>query len=482
MGSFAKAMIKKELRQIWNYLPIPERRKAVWRYKIGIKKRDFFQRRDKSKKICDEILKKYKEKSLSEAEKKDYAEKLESLKKKYKQIHIIKSITLQIGPLCMDYAQLIDYIESMDENVKIFFLLYTYNEQEYIYNEVHPKISNQYFLKKFKEKIEIINAENVNFLGYVIQNTKDFVKGGEFDCQWNHGNFRVREHHKFYHGDAEYPQKKYLRFTEEERYEGNRMLEKMGIQREYCCFFSRSNEYHIQYRSSLKNDPMQYITGLRNSNITDFIPMCEQLGKYNVQAVRVGALDSREIKGSNIIDYTNSERSEFMDFFIMENAEFFIGDPSGIMNIPFLCCIPVALTNNVTFFWEMPEMQNYNNRHCMTIYKKWWSKKRCRYLTLTEMLEFQSMYGVTGEAELMLLDKGEGIEFISNTEKEICELGDEMLKRLKGVWIETEEEIQLRKRFWELVNYYYSKADEKFVLFDFEPSTTYLKHNQWWLA
>jgi len=475
MGSLVKAMMREEL---------DEERKAVWEeYKKNIERRNFSKRRNKSKDICEEILKKYKGKSISEAERRDYVEKLESLKKKYKQVYIIRSLMLNIGPMCLDYAQLIDYMGSIGESVKIVFLLYTGTGREYIYDETHPKIANRYLLKKIKETIEVITVENVSFWGYVIQNTQNFVQGGEFDWKWNYGEFCAREYRKIYHGgEEEYPQKKYLRFTEEERGKGKRILKRIGVQKEYCVFFSRSNEYHQQYFRRRDNDPNLEITGLRNSNVTDFLPMCEHLGKYNIQAVRVGASDSREIEGANIIDYTNSGRSEFMDFFIMEDAKFFIGEPSGIMEIPFLCCTPVALTNNVTFFWTITEIQNYNNRHCMTIYKKWWSKRKCRYLTLTEILEFQSMYGVSDELELMLLNKGEGIEFISNTEKEICELGDEMLKRLQGVWVEEKEDVQLRKRFWELVNSYYSKADKRLVLLDFEPSTAYLKHNQWWLA
>ncbi len=61
------------------------------------------------------------------------------------------------------------------------------------------------------------------------------------------------------------------------------------------------------------------------------------------------------------------------------------------------------------------------------------------------MLKFHSIYEVSDELGLILLNKGEGIEFISNTEEDICELGDEMLRRLKGVWIENEEKTQLKK-------------------------------------
>ena len=74
-----------------------------------------------------------------------------------------------------------------------------------------------------------------------------------------------------------------------------------------------------------------------------------------------------------------------------------------------------------------------------------------------------------------------GIDFHDNTSDEISDFLYEMNLRVDGRWEADEEEIALRKKYWQMVNETMLKAPPEMILWDYEPGALFLKRNKWLL-
>lgn len=366
--------------------------------------------------------------------------------------------------------------ERIGTDKKLVLLLYDGDTP--VYDEGNPRIANYWFLKKIKELVEVVDSDTVPFWGYVVKEHPEFC---DFESADHFGRVVYPDRSQMLHHEINrYPSKAYLLFSEEEEEKGQEALSRMGLkEKQYFCFFSRSNEYHEAYFEDHGTEVASQ-TAVRNSSIEDFVQAIEQLNLPDIKAVRVGSLDSRKVSGNHIFDYTNMCRDEFLDFYIMGKAKFFFGDTSGIACIPWLMNLPQALTNNFSIFWCSADYYNYNSTMNFSIYKKWWHRKKNRYLTLREILDLSWKYGVTDEDELRLY-RNLGIDFHDNTAEEIADFLYEMNLRVDGKWKADEEETVLRKKYWEAVNETMLKAPPELALWDYEPGGLFLKRNRWFL-
>jgi hypothetical protein len=470
-----KNMVKFLLKCLWKRLPLSKDRKSIIQYEFQMKRKLRYLRRDISFEMKEALVSKYQE-SEAPLSQKVYEARFQELTGKYKKIHIVKNNILNIGPMCDLYLSLSLLLEKYSADEKLLLLLY--DENAPVYDEGNPRIANHWFLKKIKELVEIIDADTAPFWGYVV---KEHPESCDFDSADPFGRVIYPNREQVLHHDINrYPSKVYLSFSEDERKKGDAALVRMGLKTgKYFCFFSRSNEYHETY---FKNHGSEYAsqTAVRNSSIEDFAQSIRQLNLPDVKAVRMGAIDSRRVTGGNILDYTNMYRDEFLDFFIMGNAKFFLGDESGLACIPWLMNIPQAITNNLTIFWWAADYYNYNSTMNYTIYKKWWHRKKNRYLTLQEILDLSWKYGLSDEDEMRLY-RNLGIDFHNNTVEEIADFLYEMNLRIDGKWQTDEEETALRKKYWQMVNETLLKAPPEMILWDYEPGGLFLKRNKWLL-
>lgn len=474
--SSGKKFVKAVLKNLWKWIPIPKNKKAVLEYEFRMRRKLRYLRRDVSIEMREALLAQYL--PLQEREDKifSYLGKFQELEKRYKKVHIVKNNILNIGPMCDLYLSLCLLLEKCSSDEKILVMLY--DGETPVYDEGNPHIANRWFLKKIKELVEVVDANTAPFWGYVVKEHPEIC---DFESADPFGRVVYPDRQKMLHRDVNpYPSRVFLSFSEKEREKGERALFDMGLKEgQYFCFFSRSNEYHEMY---FENHGSEWAsqTALRNSSIEDFVKAAERLYSFDVKAVRVGAVDSRKVVGDNVFDYTNTCRDEFLDFFVMGHAKFFFGDASGIYCIPWLMNVPQAITNNLFIFWWAAEYCSYNSTMNYTIYKKWWHREKKRYLTLNEILVLSWKYGVSDEDELRLY-RNLGIDFHDNTSDEISDFLYEMNLRVDGRWEADEEEIALRKKYWQMVNETMLKAPPEMILWDYEPGALFLKRNKWLL-
>lgn len=468
-----KRWIKKFIKIGWKYVPLPYEQKAILEYKYHFFRTIHSLYRDKSEEMRRELISQYERYRDRMGEEAEYPARLAKLKRQYRRITILRPYIMNIGPLCMQYLFIQERKENTPRDEKL--LLFNYHDKKPIYRLDDPAVSNQFIMHKMMELIDFVDENNAAFWGYAVLHSNKFIFFE--DLYRPHGDINKKE--QIYHkGKGQYPSRVYMHFSESEFHKGVATLADMHLTpKKYCCFFSRSNEYHESYFHDHGTKDAQ-ITSKRNSDITDYFQACTELAKSNIKAVRMGALDSRKVVHDNIVDYTNICRSEFMDFFLAGYAKFFLGDASGILFIPWLFNIPVGIVNNISITCRFDIECNYNTEGCMTIFKKWWSRKEERYLTLKEMLPFFCEFGVDNEGEISLLD-ALGIEFHSNTAEEIADLALEMNMRIDGMWVDDEETMQLRDKYWRMVNTMLQHASPKVILWDLEPGSMFLKKNQW---
>lgn len=470
-----KKAVKFLLKCLWKGLPLSAEKKSILQYEFQMRRKLRYLRRDVSFEMKEALISKYRESEIR-LSRDSYEKKFKELERKHKKIHIVRNNILNIGPMCDLYLSLKLLLEKYSTDKKLVLLLYDGDTP--VYDEGNPRIANYWFLKKIKELVEVVDSDTVPFWGYVVKEHPEFC---DFESADPFGRVVYPDRSQMLHHEINrYPSKAYLLFSEEEEEKGQEALSRMGLkEKQYFCFFSRSNEYHEAYFEDHGTEVASQ-TAVRNSSIEDFVQAIEQLNLPDIKAVRVGSLDSRKVSGNHIFDYTNMCRDEFLDFYIMGKAKFFFGDTSGIACIPWLMNLPQALTNNFSIFWCSADYYNYNSTMNFSIYKKWWHRKKNRYLTLREILDLSWKYGVTDEDELWLY-RNLGIDFHDNTAEEIADFLYEMNLRVDGKWKADEEETVLRKKYWEAVNETMLKAPPELALWDYEPGGLFLKRNRWFL-
>lgn len=442
---------------------------------VRYKKRFYYKEKnleiDNTAKMKIDILKYYKS---YEQENSTFYKKWLELNRKYKKIHVYRFRICNVGPLCVYYMYLVELSRKIPKDELLLVMFYQLDEM--LLSKNNKFISNKFIYGRISEVAEVISENNVSFWAYVLKNNYEM-----FDFDWLKIHHQSTDtHEKVYHFDRRmHPDKNYILYTIDEEKIGTEILRKLNVrEKKYFCIFSRNNEYHEKFFHNAGTAEAR-ITSLRNSDVFQFCKAVDVLNKYGVPSVRVGAVDSRKMP-NQVIDYTNICRSEFGDFFVMGKAKFVIGDNSGILMIPWLQNIPIGVTNNYTILWMGSNEMNYNTHHIYTIYKKWYDTKQGRYLNLREIMEYQKKYGLTDELEIEFFSSM-GIVFYDNTEDEIADFALEMNLRIDGKWIEKEEFIDLRDKFWKIVNDAIKSSSKHLCLLDYQPGSLFLKRNKWLL-
>ena len=194
------------------------------------------------------------------------------------------------------------------------------------------KISNQFLLEKWKEKILIGPRFIFEPLFYIFRFLRKFSIGNHFLIPYrhwlDHSNekpWQIVDIHNVLGKTS--PQ---IRFSDKEEEIGKNYLEKYGLEKEkYICFFARTSEFrNDQFKSVRDSDVKTQLYGIEK--------LCNE---NNLKAVRLGYSPKTklDIKNKNIIDYSNSQdRSDFLDFYLGFNCKFIVGSSSGGCYIPMM--------------------------------------------------------------------------------------------------------------------------------------------------
>ncbi len=297
-----------------------------------------------------------------------------------------------------------------------------------------------------------------------------------------------------------------IKFTKNEIEKGLNMLSKMGkgVDQKYICVVHRDDAYRKKYfgKSVFTFSDLSLITHQhRNSNIEDYAEAINYFLEKGFFVIRMGKITEKklDITNKNFIDYSHSEfQSDFLDIFLFYNSHLNLVSESGILLCSMIFRKPTCTVNCA----DVGGLQLWNSENVI-IFKKFWSKRRKKYLSLKEIIdlskkginyhlvekklqlfkewkkktnkylfisfnEFSKMhtskifteldkngkvidnkFGMPmGNYGLLEFHRDKDIEIIDNTSMEIKDACEELIKRISKEWTQKKEDRHLHKKFW----------------------------------
>ncbi len=239
----------------------------------------------------------------------------------------------------------------------------------------------------------------------------------------------------------------HLQFTPEEIRQGHEAILALGVPKDapFVCFHARDTAYYSAHFAH-END-----RNFRNSNIYTRLLAVEELTHRGYWGLRMGAAVEAPLRNDHprIIDYATTARTDFLDIFLAGNCRFYLGDSCGIADVAVCFRRPVVWVNEIltTIVWSTP--------NALCLLKKLWLAEEHRFMTFREMstpelarILFHDDYF---EAKEDFFKDRYGIEFVENTSEEVTAVVLEMEERLQNTWQATEEDEELQRRFWAIV-------------------------------
>jgi putative glycosyltransferase (TIGR04372 family) len=183
----------------------------------------------------------------------------------------------------------------------------------------------------------------------------------------------------------------------------------------------------------------------RNADIRTYHKAIQAIVDRGGWVLRMGDSNMKPIDHmEHVIDYANSSiRSDFMDAFCCAQCKFYVGTNAGLQAFPEIFNVPMVLTNYVS----MTARARASNQ--IVLYKLLRSTIENRYLTFEEGLQ-----PPIGNATCAVNYRELDIEWVDNTEDEICDSVVEMLDHLDGRIIYSDEDEIMQDQFNKLHNEY----------------------------
>lgn len=389
----------------------------------------------------------------------EYEKKWRYLRKKYEKIYLYGIQFVSFGETAPRLFALMEDVRK--ERKKAFHVVLPTFTETYI-----GKIYNRRLFDVFGKKIYFIRDDNIGFWIYVFLFHAKEINTEQFDkyVPRELGSVGIKLGVPL------------LPFSASEIQEGEKKLKAMGVNREFICIHARE--------SNVKKVNFGKVAGregrCRNCDIDTFIKTAEFFQTLNIQSVRFGKYETKKCDSKAVIDYANKFYDEFMDFYLFSKCKFFIGAASGPASICGYWGRPVLMVNllNLEYGLEYGPDTQYD----MYIPKKLYSKKKKRYLNLYETLDTTDECMITASRYEV-----RGIVIEDNTEEEILGAALEMNSRLDGTWQETEEEQEIYRKYWMIMDgwrrkHKYVKQRKQanwdgYTMVFFKPSYSYLKRN-----
>ena len=237
----------------------------------------------------------------------------------------------------------------------------------------------------------------------------------------------------------------HISFTKEEEIKGKKILSDFGIPEhaKFVCLIIRDSAY-LDRAKDLDNLPNRFdYHRYRDGDIDKYMLAAEELSKRGYYVFRMGAKVLKPLKSSNpkIIDYAYlGMRSEFMDIYLGAKCTFCVSlAGAGFFGIPFIFRRPNAYI--MVPFGHLCT----SNKYDLMITKNHISTRNNKKLNFTEI--FSSNVALSFKADEF---DDQNIRLEENSSEEIRDLVIEMDDRLNGNWKETEEDVELQKKFWKI--------------------------------
>jgi putative glycosyltransferase (TIGR04372 family) len=213
-------------------------------------------------------------------------------------------------------------------------------------------------------------------------------------------------------------------------------LEKAGIPKGswFVCVHAREAGFY--------NDANSQTGRFRNADIASYELAIREITARGGWVIRMGESSVKPLPAlERTFDYARSEmKSDWMDVFLSAECRFFLGVGSGLMNVPSIFGRPCALTN-WTAFYSVPCYARD-----LFILKHPRMKPESRALTWKEWVK--PPFTLLMDDDLQAL----GFDMIDNSPEEIRDLCVEMLDRLDGTLVYSEQDQRLQARAREILD------------------------------
>jgi len=226
------------------------------------------------------------------------------------------------------------------------------------------------------------------------------------------------------------PSKVTLRFTKEQNKKGNNLAKNMGIDENdwFVCLHNRSSSYLKQTRNKENFD----YHDTRDCSFEMLYEAANLIKTKVGKCIRMSSGENDKLSNnssSNIIDYAAKWQTDFMDIYLPQKCKFFLGGPSGLLNVPQIFNIPVGCTN----FFPVSTVNIPINS--LFIPKLMWSIEDKRFLSYKEILEgnFEKFRYATDYFS-------HGIELIENDLDDIKLLTEDMFDLVNNKELTTKDE------------------------------------------
>lgn len=234
----------------------------------------------------------------------------------------------------------------------------------------------------------------------------------------------------------------HLYFTQKEKEQGERILEKIGMRpgQPYVCLMVRDSAY---LNEAYPDQSWSYHDH-RNANVLAYEKAALYLAEKGYMVFRMGKCVNQKFSPShpNIVDYANSEwRSDFMDIFLSANCFFCISTCTGLDCVSQIFRKHVLMTNISPIFAETLKW------YPCTLYipKLLKNTKTDEFIALSKTAEICKKLSRQILKDLAAMD----LVINENHEDEIFAAVSEMELRVKNEWIENDDQKDLQLQYWQ---------------------------------
>ena len=343
------------------------------------------------------------------------------------RIRFIKLFSSRIGHYSINTEIILCALDlrlEKDKRCKTFFYI---SSNEPICNmQLHQMWKREIFILPFSSLITNIDNFLLRFGGKKYKNYS--IKKLQDNCE---DRYNLLERIKKCH----------LSFTQQEENRGKTLLEELGVLQgaPFICLLVRDSHYLNTYMPSVDWAYHSY----RDADINSYQVAANYLAEQGYYVIRMGKFvkDPFVTHHAKVIDYANSKlRSDFMDIYLSAYCFFFISTCTGLDSVARVFRKPLLVTNLV--------LADFDIWHPWQLFipKKIMDLKTKKLLTLKEM--HQLYFEMRPKKQIPQLMKKKELCYVDNTQEEIKDSVEEMLKRLKGVWKTTPENELLQQVFW----------------------------------
>ena len=341
---------------------------------------------------------------------------------------------------------------------------------------------NEFLIKKFKgDYFEAIGKDNFYFWKYFISKCPSFFYGIIDDFYKKiiiPDKLKKLKKAKLTKNDN----KHYISFTEEEKGVGDKWIRDKLQSAPFICIFARDSSYYKKEFQQRDYD-LEDMDVIRNSDINLFDNLVEYFYGKGIMSVRMGATVRFEYTREGCVDFASKYYTPFLDAYLNAKCKFYIGNLSGAQHFTELFSKPFAILSPVLFYADDDTPLITSIEMDIMILQKYWYKKRNRYLSLREMIEVEQESFRKGGGKYCSLVNifrwyAQNTIPVKNTGEEILDLALEMNNCIDGTQIYTQQDQELQRRYWEIVN----KSNYEFgIPINARIGAKFLRENQWLL-